>query len=122
MIHLLLFKDGGRENDALAALLDTGAKKKCAEVLLYGARTYVEFCGNIFVAATLHQKVEDLLVAVSDFDLIEVKHDFLSAQLHSLQLPRRKARPSPYFRFGTRRAKYRRNQQLVEIGGHCPIT
>jgi hypothetical protein len=80
MILLLLFKDGGGENDALTTLLNTGAKKKRAEMLLNGARTDVEFCGNIFVAAPLHQQVEDLLIALCNFNLIEAKHDFLSLQ------------------------------------------
>src|SRR5947199_10801462 len=77
MVHLLLFKDGGGENDALTALLDARAKKKRAEMLLYSAWTDVEFCGNVFVAATLHQQVQHLPIAVCDFDLIEVKHDSL---------------------------------------------
>jgi len=81
MILLLLFKDGGGENDALTTLLNTaGAKKKRAEMLLNGARTDVEFCGNIFVAAPLHQQVEDLLIALCNFNLIEAKRDFLSLQ------------------------------------------
>jgi hypothetical protein len=113
MIHLLLFKEGGGENDALAPLLDTGAKKKRAQVLLYSARTDVKFCGNIFIAATLHQKIEDLPVAACDFDLIEIKHDFPFAAVRiGCGRLKGKARLSPYFRPQARKANYQRNQHL----------
>jgi hypothetical protein len=54
MIHLLLFKDGGGENNALAALFDSGAQKETAQVLLYGPGAYLEFFGNLLVTAALH--------------------------------------------------------------------
>jgi hypothetical protein len=74
MIHLLLFKDGGGQDDAFAPLLDTGAQKQCAQVLLYGAGANVEFDCDLFIAASLHQQLKNLLVAAGDFDLIEVQH------------------------------------------------
>ncbi|SPE22646.1 hypothetical protein SBA2_1020005 [Acidobacteriia bacterium SbA2] len=43
-------------------------------MLFYGARADVELARNLFVAAALHQQVQDLLVAGRNFDLIQVDH------------------------------------------------
>jgi len=43
-------------------------------VLFYGAGADIELARNLFVAATLHEQVQDLLVAGSDFHLIQVDH------------------------------------------------
>jgi hypothetical protein len=82
MVHLLLFKNGGGENDALAAVLDSSAQKEGTKVLLDGAGADIEFGGDFFVAAALYQKIEDLLIAARDFDLIEVEHDSLPTAVH----------------------------------------
>jgi hypothetical protein len=44
-------------------------------MLFHGARADVELARNLFVAAALYDQVQDLLVAGSDFDLIQVDHD-----------------------------------------------
>src|SRR5436305_13450361 len=74
MIHLLLFKYGCGQDYAFASLLDSRAQKERAQVLLHGAWTDAKFRCDFFIAAALHQKVENLLVAPGDFDLIEVQH------------------------------------------------
>jgi hypothetical protein len=74
MIHLLLFKYGGGQDDALAPLLDSRAQEQCAQVLLYGARADAQFRCDLFIAAALNQQLKNLLVAARNFDLIEVKH------------------------------------------------
>lgn len=73
-MHLLLFKDGGCQDDPLASLLDSGAQKQRAQVLLDGAWADAEFGCDLFVAAALDQQLQNLLVAARDFDLIEVQH------------------------------------------------
>jgi hypothetical protein len=48
-------------------------------VLLHRARTNVELPGNLFVAASLHQQIQDLLVARRDFDLRQIDHMHFSS-------------------------------------------
>jgi hypothetical protein len=72
---LLLFKDGGGQDDAFAALLDSCTQKQSAQVLLDGARADFEFGGDFFVAASGDQQLENLLVAAGDFDLFQIDHD-----------------------------------------------
>jgi hypothetical protein len=76
MIHLLLlkFKDGRSQNHPLAPLLDSGPQKKRAQVLLNGARADAQFGCDFFITAALDKQPENLLVAASNFDLIEVQH------------------------------------------------
>jgi hypothetical protein len=86
MIHLLLFKDGGGKDDALAPLLNARAQEKRAQVLLHGAWADAEFGGDLFIAAALHQQLQNLLVTAGDFDLIQVQHflAFLPAGMPTL--------------------------------------
>jgi hypothetical protein len=74
MIHLLLFKYGGCQDYAFAPLPDSRAQKKRAQVLLHGARADAEFGCDLFIAAALYQQLKNLLVATSDFDLVQVQH------------------------------------------------
>ena len=45
-------------------------------MLFHGAWADVQLTSNLFVAATLHQQVQHLLVAGSHFDLFQVDHEF----------------------------------------------
>jgi hypothetical protein len=97
MIHLLLFKYGGGQDYAFASLLDTGAQKKRAQVLLYGSRADAEFGCDLFIAAALYQQLQNLLVATSNFDLIEIQH-FLPLLFPGILTLLVEARLSPKFR------------------------
>jgi hypothetical protein len=97
MIHLLLFKYGGGQDDALAPLLDARAQKKRAQVLLHRTWADAEFGCDLFIATTLDQQLQNLLVATSNFDLIEVQH-FLPLLAAGMPTFLTEARPSPKFR------------------------
>jgi hypothetical protein len=71
---LLLFKYGGCQDDALAALLDSCSEEERAQVLFHSAGTDIEFCADFFIAAALHQQFQDLLIAARDFDVLEIQH------------------------------------------------
>ena len=70
-MHLLLFEYGGGQDDALASLLDSGAQEQGPEVLLDRARADSQFSGDLFVAAALHQQLQNILIAAGDLDVIE---------------------------------------------------
>src|SRR5579862_611308 len=74
IILLLLLIHGGGEPYALAPLGDARPQEQCAQVLLYGSRADVQLLGNLFVAATLHQQVQDVFIAMGDFDFVEINH------------------------------------------------
>src|SRR5438270_365922 len=86
MVHLLLFKDGCGKNDALPALLDSGAQEQSTEMLFHGSRADFQLRCDLLVTATLYQKVEHLLIAAGDFNLIETDHRFLSATVRRLEV------------------------------------
>jgi hypothetical protein len=71
---LLLFKDGGGQDHAFAALFDSCAQKQCAQVLLDGAGADLQFRRDVFVAAPLDQQLQHLLIAAGDFDLLQIDH------------------------------------------------
>jgi len=62
MIHLLLFENGGCQDDALAPLLDSSPQKQRAQVLFHRTWADSEFRRNLFVAAALHQQLEHFIV------------------------------------------------------------
>jgi hypothetical protein len=45
-------------------------------MLLHGARADVELFCDLFVAASLHQQVENLFISSGDLDSGEVHHSF----------------------------------------------
>jgi hypothetical protein len=67
MIHLLLFENGGCQNDALAPLPDSSSQKQRAQVLFHGSRADIQFCGDLFVAAAVHQQPQYLLISPGNF-------------------------------------------------------
>jgi hypothetical protein len=75
MIHLLLFKYGSCQDDALAALFDSCSQEQCAQVLFHRAGADIEFRADFFIAAALHQQLQYLLIAARDFDVVEIKHN-----------------------------------------------
>ncbi len=66
----------GRQLDALAAVLDAGAQKQGSQVLFHSARADVQLSCNFLVAAPLDQELQHLLIALRDFDLAEIHHNF----------------------------------------------
>jgi hypothetical protein len=50
----------------------SGAQEQCAQVLLHGARADVQAAGNFFVAASLREQAENLLIAGSYFDGVQI--------------------------------------------------
>src|SRR3954470_11128704 len=71
MIHVLLFKYRGGQDDALAALFNSCAQEERSQVLFYGARADLEFCRDFLVAAALDQQFQHVLIAACDFDLFK---------------------------------------------------
>jgi hypothetical protein len=49
-------------------------------VLFDSARANAQLGGDLFVAATLDQQFQNLLIAACNFDLIQVDHDCLFAR------------------------------------------
>jgi hypothetical protein len=69
-------EDRGRQLDSLAAVLDAGAQKQGPQVLFHSARADVQLSRNFLVAASLDQELQHLLIALGDFDLAEIHHNF----------------------------------------------
>ena len=57
-------------------------------MLFYGARTDLQLAGNFFVAATLHQQLENFRIPYGNFDFSNVSHMDLGIRARFLQVAR----------------------------------
>jgi hypothetical protein len=81
---LLSLEYCGRELHALAAIFDAGPEKQRAQMLFHSPGTDVQLLGDFLVAASFDQQVQNLFIALRDFDVAEIQHDgFLSACLQT---------------------------------------
>jgi hypothetical protein len=75
-LHLLLDKHGRSQFHALAAFFDPGTQKQRAEMLFHGPRADAQVARDLFIAAALHQKTQNLVVSGGYLDFIKVDHKF----------------------------------------------
>jgi hypothetical protein len=71
---LLSLEYGGGQFHPLAAILDSGSQKQSTQVLFHGPGAYVQLLRDFLVAASFDQQVQNLLIAVRDFDVAEIQH------------------------------------------------
>jgi hypothetical protein len=57
-----------------SALADSSTQEQRAQMLFHSPRTDVKLNRNFLVAATLHEQVQNLLVAGRHFDFIQMNH------------------------------------------------
>ena len=70
-------------------------------MLFYGARTDVQLFRDIFVAAPLHEELQNLLVTIRDLDVVQVQHSVSLLIAAACAYPRHPSR-SPILRANPR--------------------
>src|SRR5690242_2054206 len=65
---VLFFKHGGGKPDPLAAFANAGPQEQRAQMLLHGARANTKLAGDLLIAASLHQQLQNLMVSRRDLD------------------------------------------------------
>jgi hypothetical protein len=73
-LHLLLDEHGGGEFHSLPAFFNACAQKQRAQVLFHRPRADIQMARDFFVAASLHEQTQYLLVTGSYLNFIKVNH------------------------------------------------
>jgi hypothetical protein len=73
-LHLLLDEHRGGEFHSLPAFFNACAQKQRAQVLFHRPRADIQMARDFFVAASLHEQTQYLLVTGSDLNFIKVNH------------------------------------------------
>jgi hypothetical protein len=83
-LHLLLDEHRGGELHSLPAFLNACAQKQCAQVLFYRPRADIQVARDFFVAASLHEQPQHLLVTGRYLNLVKVNHGLFVCSFSSV--------------------------------------
>jgi hypothetical protein len=63
---------------ALAAILDPGSEKQRTQMLFHGPGADVQLLRDFLVAASFDQQLENLFIALRNFDVAQIQHGMSS--------------------------------------------